>query len=98
MILQTKYKTLRNKVTSGIRKENIDFNNNRVNEANNESELWKIVNEVSNPKKENQWKIYIDGTIQEDETIIAQAFNNFFIQKIEKIHTSLPSKNKQIFS
>ena len=98
MILQTKYKTLRNKVTSGIRKENIDFNNNRVNEANNESELWKIVNEVSNPKKENQWKIYIDGTIQEDETIIAQAFNNFFIQKIEKIHTSLPSKNKQISS
>ena len=41
-ILQAKYKALRNKVTRNIRQENIDFNNNRVNEAGSEAELWKI--------------------------------------------------------
>ena len=35
-ILQQKYKKLRNNVTSQIRKDNIDHNNNRVNEANSE--------------------------------------------------------------
>ena len=52
-----KYKILRNKVTSTIRKEGIDHNNNRVMEANNESELWKIANEVTSSRPENIWKI-----------------------------------------
>ena len=53
-ILHSKYKALRNKVTRNIREENIDFNNNRVNMAKNESELWKIANEVTNPKKASE--------------------------------------------
>ena len=64
-VLQQKYNILRNKVTSKIRQENIDFNNNRVEEAGNESELWKVANETISPKKDNQWKIedlYDNGT------------------------------------
>ena len=37
-VLLQQYKVLRNKVTSKIRKENVDFNNNRINQANNERE------------------------------------------------------------
>ena len=51
------YKTLRNKVTAKIRKENIDHNNNRIEEANNEKELWNVANDVLNPKKANNWNI-----------------------------------------
>ena len=47
-ILHAKYKALRNKVTRNIRQESIDFNNNRVNKAESETELWKIV--TVNPK------------------------------------------------
>ena len=50
--LQTQYRTLRNKVTSQIRKENIEFNNKKIEEANNEKELWNIANDVLNPRKE----------------------------------------------
>ena len=38
-VLQQKYKKLRNKVSCQIRKENVDFNKNRINEASNEAEL-----------------------------------------------------------
>jgi hypothetical protein len=55
--LMQQYKTLRNKVTGKIRKENIDFNNNRIEEANNERELWNVAKEVINPRKENNWNI-----------------------------------------
>ena len=79
------YKTLRNKVTSKIRKDNVDFNNNRVKEAKNESELWKIAKEVSNPKKVSEWTIEIDGKDEKDELIIAEAFNSYFIEKITKL-------------
>ena len=53
VVLLQKYRTLRNKVTSQIRRENIDFNNNRIEAADNEGELWKVTNEVLNPRKEN---------------------------------------------
>ena len=55
--LNKQYKALRNRVTSQIRKENIDFNNNRIENANSEGELWKIANEVMNPRGEVSWKI-----------------------------------------
>ena len=84
-ILQDKYRTLRNKVTSKIREDNKDFNNNRVIEAKNESELWKIASEVTNPKKENEWLINIEGKEVKDEKEIADAFNVHFIEKIVKL-------------
>ena len=58
---------MRNKVTSKIRKETVDFNNNRVAEANNESELWKIAKEVTNPQKISEWSIEIDGKEEKEE-------------------------------
>ena len=57
-VLVQQYKTLRNKVTGKIRKENIDYNNNRIEEANNERELWNVANDVLNPKKENDWNLH----------------------------------------
>ena len=59
-ILHAKYKAPRNKVTRNIRQENI-FNNNRVNKAESEAELWKIAKDVTNPKTLSEWSIEIDG-------------------------------------
>jgi hypothetical protein len=81
LILQKKYKLLRNKVTTQIRKENIEHNNNRVEEAKTESELWKITKEVTETKSENGWKININEVPTDDESIIAESFNTYFIEK-----------------
>ena len=89
-VLLAQYKQLRNKVTSKIRKENIDYNNNRVEEANNEGELWKVANDVLNPGKENSWKITGEsGEVIVDEVEVAEAFNDFFIDKIEQLKNSI---------
>ena len=63
----------------------IDFNNNRVTESNSEAELWKIANEVNNPKKSNDWSIIIDGKEENNELKIAKAFNHLFLQKISDL-------------
>ena len=42
VILQQQYKKIRNKVNTNIRNENIAFNNTRIQEANDENELWKL--------------------------------------------------------
>ena len=54
-------------------------------EAKNESELWKIANEVTNPKKASEWIIEINGEEVKDELVIAEAFNVHFIDKIVKL-------------
>ena len=67
----------------------IDYNNKRIIKAENESELWKITKEVTNPRKENEWKIKIKEEIISDEMIIANAFNDFFVTKIQKLKDSI---------
>ena len=49
-VLVKKYKILRNKTTASIRKDNLDFNKEQIDKANDEKEFWNIVNEVANPK------------------------------------------------
>ena len=38
-----------------------------MDEANNEAELWKIANEVTNPKKASEWFIEINGDDVKDK-------------------------------
>jgi DNA polymerase II small subunit/DNA polymerase delta subunit B len=89
-VLLQKYIVLRNKVTAQIQKENIDFNNNRIEAAENKVELWKVTNEVLNPRKENDWRIEKeDGEVVTDEKEVAEAFNHYFIDKIFKLNSNI---------
>ena len=92
-VLLNQYKILRNKVTSQIRKENIDFNNNRIEEAKNERELWNITNEVLNPRKETDWNVINkDGKNVTEEEDVAEAFNDFFIEKVVQLKENIDKK------
>ena len=85
-VLLKQYKALRNTVTNKIRKENIDYNNNRIEEANNEKELWNITNDVINPRKESDWRITNEvGEEITEEKDVAETFNKFFVEKIEDL-------------
>ena len=44
-----------------IRKENQEFNNKRINEANSEGELWKITDDVVKPRMNEAIKLNIKG-------------------------------------
>ena len=55
--LLEKYKKLRNQINQRIRKETRNFNNARIDEAKNENEMWKVVNDVIKPKKGSEWRM-----------------------------------------
>ena len=86
VVLLQQYKKLRNKVTSMVRKEIVDYNNNRIEQASNERELWNVANEVLNPRKKAEWSIINKNgdTVIEDEDV-SEAFNEFFINKVEEL-------------
>ena len=42
-----KYKKLRNQVNSKVRKETMDHNNKRIDNAKNDNEVWNITKEIS---------------------------------------------------
>ena len=81
--LLAKYKKLRNKVTQNIRKDNYDHNNNIIEKATSEGELWKITNEVIKPKSDNTIRLVVNGITIEEESLVAETFNNYFIDKIK---------------
>ena len=76
-----KYKKLRNKVNYSIKRDTIDHNNNRIDKAKDENEVWKVTKDIINPMKENNMSIKINNIITEDPLQIANAFNSFFIKK-----------------
>jgi hypothetical protein len=84
-----KYKKLRNKANSMITKEKIGENRRRMDEANNENEFWKIVNDISKPNNEQSWKLVNDKGSTTDEAEIAEELNNFFVEKISKLKDSI---------
>ena len=57
---QKKYKLLRNKVISQSRADTIEQNGKKIDEAKNESDIWKIVNDINSPKAEKVWKLKKD--------------------------------------
>ena len=70
--LQIEYKRIRNSVTTKIRKDTIAYNEERIEKANDENEIWKVVNDIIAPNSETSWKLNEAGKILEDEKEIAE--------------------------
>jgi hypothetical protein len=51
IIMHERYKKLRNRVTNQIRKDTRQFNEEIIDKAGDEKEIWKLVNEVIKPKE-----------------------------------------------
>ena len=83
--LLKKYKFLRNQVIGSIRKDSLMFNDDRIAKANDEKEMWNVVREVTNPKKNSAWTINTESGPTNDEKIIADTFNSYFVTKIEEL-------------
>ena len=54
----------------------------RIQESKSEGEMWKIVNDITNPNSEQTWKLKEGNVIIDKELDIANMFNHFFIDKI----------------
>ena len=80
---------MRNKVNSELKKDTIRNNNERIDKANDENEVWKIVKEISSPNRNNNIILNEDGIEITDGKEVAEIFNNFFIQKIEKLKDNI---------
>ena len=83
--LQAKYRRLRNRAINQIRNDTMQRNGDRIANADNEGEMWRIVNKIVKPKSDNQIIINSpEGPITE-EAKVADAFNKFFVDKIESL-------------
>ena len=49
---QEEYRKIRNAVTNKVRQDTIEFNEEKIEKAGDENELWKVVNDITNPKTE----------------------------------------------
>ena len=94
-VLLTQYKKLRNQINSRIRKESMEHNNARVENAKDENEMWNIVNDVINPNKETKWSLKIGDKILTEENEVAESFNTYFVEKIKVLKEGIAKSNVQ---
>ena len=88
-VLLIKYKKLRNKVNSELKKDVKKFNNERVDNANNENEIWKVVNDINKPKSAAGITLLENGIKISNEKDVAEIFNVFFVEKIVKLKENI---------
>ena len=67
----------------------MEFNEERIEKARDENEVWKIVNDITKPRSEPRWRPEEDRKIIEEEGEIANIFNNYSKEKIEKLKENI---------
>ena len=90
-----KYKTLRNRVTNQLRNDTLTTNGKRIDEAQNESEYWKIINDINKPNSETKCKLNDGVTETENEEEVATRFNQFFVNKVEGLKANIDPALKE---
>ena len=88
-VLKAKYKQLRNKALSQIRKDSQTMNADRIAKAKNEGETWRVVNDIIKPRSSNPITLKTaDGELTE-EAEVADRFNKFFVKKISDLKQAI---------
>ena len=91
-MLHEQYKKLRNRVTNQIRRDTQKHNEEKVDKAGDEKEIWKVVNQVLKPKEKSEWKLIEGEQVIENEEQIGNIFNNFFVEKIFLLKSGIDQK------
>ena len=82
-------------MTNQIREERKVANGKRIDDANNEAEYWKVVNDIISPRSEPIWKIIEDNITIVNNEVIAAKFNDFFVKKIEVLKSNIDINLKE---
>ena len=83
--LKKEYSKQKNRCKRMIHKEQMDVINKRIKE-NGIKEAWKVVNNTTKPKEEeSKMQINVGGKTTTDDQEIANAFNAFYIDKVQKL-------------
>lgn len=95
------YKGLRNKATSELRKARANYFLDIIKQGNkgNSKLLWRTIDQLSGKEHKESVPLHlkINGTLQNDSLIIANSFNDYFINSVLElggsISASSPSSN-----
>ncbi len=91
-IIHEQYKKLCNQVTNQIWKDTQNHNEEKIERARDEKEIWKVVYQVIKPKEKSLWKLVEEEQEIEDEAQIANIFDNFFVEKIFRLKSGINQK------
>ena len=87
--MQKRYKKLCNRVTNPIRKDTRQFNEERIDKAGDEKEIWKLMSEVKPKEKKSMENLRGRGSYWKGRRNI---FNNFLIEKISLLKDGIDQK------
>ena len=87
--LKAKYKQLRNRAINQMRIDTLEQNSERISQAKNEGETWKVVNEIMRPNVSIKITIRTPGGEQTEEQDVANSFNKFFVKKISDLKEAI---------
>ena len=87
------FKKLRNKITNDIRKAKIKFFNDKLQQCSSDvGKTWNVINSILNRNKDKNSnnEFLIDDELIDNPKIIAERFNDYFVDIGNRISSGLP--------
>lgn len=94
--LLKEYKNCRNKCSNNIKAEHRKLMGHQISESSTMQEIWHKVNSILSPRNASKNLTVKEGnSTLEDPVNVANAFNNFFKENIEKLDHRIYKSNTQ---
>ena len=71
------------------------MNSDRIAKAKNEAETWRVVNDIIKPKVSTPITIKAESGNLTKEKEVAEAFNRYFVEKIENLKANIDPNSVQ---
>ena len=72
-----------------MRLDTLERNSQKISEAKNEGETWKVINEIMRPHVATKITIRTAEGDKSEEITVANSFNNFFVKKISNLKEAI---------
>jgi hypothetical protein len=82
-------------LTNQIRRYIIESNGTRIEKANSESAIWRIVTEIRQPPKSTEWNFLKNGERLCNKKEVVDMFNTYFAEKINVLMEDIDQSRNQ---
>jgi hypothetical protein len=83
------YKAARNRCLHLQKKDTIKFNMDKFNNLSHPNDAWKAAKQLTNPKTPQVLQLRVGDTIVEEELMVANTLNDFFVEKVKKLRDDI---------
>jgi hypothetical protein len=91
--MHLQYRLLRNKCVTLQRRDTIKNNVTKFSGLTNTTDIWRAAKSIISPRTKTELKLKVGSDVIQDESTVAEVFNDYFVTKVEDLRRKIDATN-----